>query len=88
MSSIDLGVYISNSTSVESFVEIAVRIGLKGFATQIEGTISNEQGLSVAKRADVLDRGLNSVKKQTTRLRSQTLIVAVPLTTVEEFQVQ
>lgn len=83
MSSIDLGVYISDSTSIESFIEIAARIGLKGFATQIEGPISNEQGLSVAKRADVLGRGLNSVKKETTRIRSQTLIVAVPLTTVE-----
>ncbi|MHA2025439.1 MAG: RNase P subunit p30 family protein [Candidatus Thorarchaeota archaeon] len=83
MTSIDLGVYISDSTSIESFIEIATRIGLKGFATQIEGPISKEQGFSVVKRADVLSRGLDSVRKQTTRIRSNTMIIAVPLTTVE-----
>jgi RNase P/RNase MRP subunit p30 len=84
VSSIDFGVYISDSTSLESFIEITQRIGLTGFATPIEGDlISKEHGLSVLKRADVLSRGLNAVKKQITRIRPQAMIVAVRLTTIE-----
>jgi RNase P/RNase MRP subunit p30 len=84
VSSIDLGVYISDSTSIESFIEIAKRIGLSGIATQFKGdSISDEQGFSVIVRTDVLGRGLNAIKKQTTRVRPQTMIVAVPLTTIE-----
>lgn len=84
MSSIDFGVYISDSTSLDSFAKVAMKIGLAGFATQIDsGMITKEDGLSILKRADVVGRGLNTVKKQTTKIRPQAMIVAIPLTTVE-----
>lgn len=86
MSSIDLGVYMSAPTSLESFIEMAKRIGLSGFATKeiVDGSITKmENGFSVLRRADVSGRGLTSVKKQITKVRPQTMITAIPLTTVE-----
>ena len=86
MSSIDVGVYVSDPNGLDSFIEMASRIGLTGFTAQgIEGgpIIELENGLSILRRTDMSGRGLNSFKKQIANVRKQSMIVAVPLTTIE-----
>ncbi|MHA1951869.1 MAG: RNase P subunit p30 family protein [Candidatus Thorarchaeota archaeon] len=86
MSSIDYAVNMSTPTSLESFTEMAKKIGLAGFATQeVEDgpIIMTDNGLSVLRRIDVSGRGLTSVKRQITKIRPKAMIVALPLTTVE-----
>jgi len=86
VSSIDVGVYVSDPNDLESFIEMASKIGLTGFTAQsIKGgpIIKLEDGFSVLRRADVSGRGLNSIKKQISNARKQSMIVAIPLTTVE-----
>lgn len=86
MSSIDVGVYVSEPNNLESFIEMALKIGLTGFTMQrIEGgpIVKMENGISILRRADVSGRGLNSIKKHIVNARKQAMIVAVPLTTVD-----
>ncbi len=86
MSSIDVGVYVSDRNDLESFIEMASKISLTGFTAQSieEGPIIKlENGVSILRRTDVSGRGLNSIKKQIANIRKQSMIVAVPLTTVE-----
>lgn len=86
MSSIDIAVYVSDPTSLDSFIEMAERIGLAGFATlELVGgpIIKMSNGVSVFRRIDVSGRGLTSVRNQTTKIRPKAMIIALPLTTVE-----
>ena len=53
---IDIGVCVSDSKSIESFVQMAQKIGFTGFATHsIQGEPDQhfEDGFSVLKRTDV-----------------------------------
>lgn len=86
MSSIDVGVYVSDRNDLESFIEMTSKIGLTGFTAQsIESgpILKLENGISILRRTDVAGRGLNSIKKQIVNARKQSMIVAVPLTTIE-----
>lgn len=85
MSSIDLGVYTSDSTSLESFIAIASKIGLAGLATkETTGPVIKWDGdFSVLRRVDITGRGLSSIKNQVRKTRKTATILAVPLTTVE-----
>jgi RNase P/RNase MRP subunit p30 len=85
VSSIDLGVSMSDSTSLESFIKIASRIGLAGFATkEVDSPITEpERGFSLLKRTNLKGRGLPSIKKQLSKMRGQSMILAVPLSSVE-----
>jgi len=86
MSSIDVGVYVSDPNSLDSFIEMASKIGLIGLTTQNIDSgpiVKLENGLSLLRRTDVSGRGLNSIKKQIANVRKQSMIVAIPLTTVE-----
>ncbi|MFX1482465.1 MAG: RNase P subunit p30 family protein [Promethearchaeota archaeon] len=86
MSSIDLGVYVSSTIELVPFSEIATKIGLTGFTAQ---TLDNspikhlESGISVLRRSDVIGRGLSAIKRKIAGVRKQSMIVAIPLTTVE-----
>lgn len=87
MSSIDLGVYVSDSNDFESFTEMALKIGLTGFAAESikkDGPlVRSDNGLSILRRVDVSGRGLKSIKKQIGNVRKQSMIIAIPLTTVD-----
>ncbi|MFW9793428.1 MAG: RNase P subunit p30 family protein [Candidatus Thorarchaeota archaeon] len=86
MSSLDLGVYVSDLKVLESFIEMAKKIGLSGFTAQnVEDgpLIKLNDGFSVLSRADISGRGLNSIRKRVSNVREESMIVAVPLTTVE-----
>ncbi|MFW9981733.1 MAG: RNase P subunit p30 family protein [Candidatus Thorarchaeota archaeon] len=86
MPALDLGVTISDSNNIDSFIEMASRIGLAGLAALNinSGPITKmDNGFSVLNRFDVSGRGLKSIKKQVANARKQSMIVSVPLTTVE-----
>jgi RNase P/RNase MRP subunit p30 len=83
---IDIGVCISDPTELESFVQIAQKIGFSGIATHnIEGKPEQhfENEFSILKRADVFGRGLKSIRKQVDSVRKHSMIVSVKLTSVE-----
>ena len=82
---IDLGVCVPDSKSVESFVQMAQKIGFAGFATHnIQGEPDQYFGddFSILKRADVLGRGLKTIRKQVDKVRKHSMIVSVKLATV------
>jgi len=85
VSSIDLGVSMSDSTKLESFIKMASRIGLSGFATkEVDGLIVEpKRGFSLLKRMDLKGRGLTAIKNQVFKMRGLSMILAVPLTSVE-----
>ena len=83
---IDLGVCVPDSKSLDSFVQMAVKLGITGFATNnIEGRSDQhlEGGFSFLKRVDVSGTGLRSIKKQVGDVRQNAMIVSVKLTSVE-----
>lgn len=83
---IDIGVCVSDPKELESFVQIAQKIGFSGFATHnIEGKLDQhfEKEFSVLKRADVFGRGLKSIRKQVENVRKHSMIVSVKMTSVE-----
>ena len=83
---IDIGVCVSDPESLESFVQMAQKIGFTGFATHnVEGNPDQqlENGFSILKRADVSGRGLNSIRKQVDSVRKHSMIVSVKLASVE-----
>jgi RNase P/RNase MRP subunit p30 len=83
---IDIGVCVSDPRELESFVQIAQKIGFSGIATHnIEGKPDQhfENEFSILKRADVFGRGLKSIRKQVDSVRKHSMIVSVKLTSVE-----
>ena len=83
---IDIGVCVSDPKSLESFVQMAQKIGFTGLATHnIEGGPEQhfENGFSILKRADVSGRGLKSIRKQVDGVRKRSMIVSVKLASVE-----
>lgn len=83
---IDLGVCVSDTKSLDSFVQMAMKLGLTGFATSnIEGGPVQrlENGFTILKRVDVSGKGLRSIKKQVTEVRQDAMIVSVKLSSVD-----
>jgi RNase P/RNase MRP subunit p30 len=83
---IDIGVCVSDPERLESFVQIAQKIGFTGLATyNIEGESDQhlENKFSILKRADVSGRGLKSIRKQVDSVRKHSMIVSVKLSSVE-----
>ncbi len=83
---IDLGVHISDPKRLESFVQMAQKIGFTGFAADEiaeDSYQSFKNGFSILKRVDVSGRGLKSIKKQVDNVRKHSMIVAVKLTSIE-----
>ncbi|MFW9961946.1 MAG: RNase P subunit p30 family protein [Candidatus Sifarchaeia archaeon] len=83
---IDLGVCVSDPEDLESFVQMARKIGFTGIATHnIEGKPDQffQDGFSVLRRVDISGRGLKSVRKKVESERKQVMIVSVTLTSIE-----
>ena len=83
---IDIGVYISDPKSLESFVQIAQKLGFTGLASHnIEGEPDKhlDKSFSILRRADITGRGLRLLKKQVDSVRKHSMIVSVKLSTVE-----
>ncbi|MFW9837490.1 MAG: RNase P subunit p30 family protein [Candidatus Thorarchaeota archaeon] len=83
---IDVGVCIPEQDSLQSFIQIAEKLGFTGLATNnIEGDVSRQIGykFSILRRADVSGRGLRSLRKKVETARKQSLVVSVKLGSVE-----
>jgi RNase P/RNase MRP subunit p30 len=82
---IDIGVCVSDPKSLESFIQMAKKIGFTGLATHnIEGEPEQhfENEFLILKRADVSGRELKSVRKQVDNARRHSMIVSAKLASV------
>jgi RNase P/RNase MRP subunit p30 len=83
---IDIGVCVSTPKDLESFVQMAQKLGFTGIATHnIEGEPEQlfENKFTILKRSDVFGRGLKSLRKQVDNVRRRSMIVSVKLASVE-----
>ncbi|KXH70560.1 MAG: hypothetical protein AM326_04140 [Candidatus Thorarchaeota archaeon SMTZ-45] len=83
---IDIGVYGSDQKSLDSFVEMARKLGFTGFATHnVEGGPDQQlqDGFSILKRVDFSVRGVKALRKQVDSIRKHVMIVSVKLASVE-----
>ncbi|MFW9835507.1 MAG: RNase P subunit p30 family protein [Candidatus Thorarchaeota archaeon] len=81
----DLGV-CSDPSNQDSFIQIALELGFNGFASHTVEAGPEQQvqsDFSILKRTDVSGRGLKSIRKKVDSVRRHSMIVSVPLSTVE-----
>ena len=79
---IDLNVRISTSKSLDSFVKMAEKLGLTGFATfqQRDAPFETlESGMNIFVRVDLPESGLRAAKKDVKEARQRAALIAVPL---------
>lgn len=77
---------MSDSTQLESFVQMARNIGFTGLATHnIEGEPDHllQSGFSVLRRADIFGKNLKIVRKQVDSVRKDVMIVSVRLNSID-----
>lgn len=84
--SIDLGVLASDATKIDSFSEMASNLGLVGFAivglpTDPFKTLA--KGMVVYSRVALHGKSINSVRKQIDQIRRKSMIVSVPIKSIE-----
>ncbi len=84
--SVDLGVLASDATEIDSFSDMASKLGLSGIAvvglhTEPFKTIT--EGMMVYSRVILHGKSINSVRKQIDQIRRKTMIVSVPLKSIE-----
>ena len=83
---VDIGVCSSDTKDLDSFVQMAQKIGFAGFATtNIEGAFDQqlENGFFILRRADVAGKGLKSIRKKVDDVRRNSMIVSVKLASIE-----
>ncbi len=84
--SVDLGVLVSDATEINSFSDMVRKLGLTGFT--IVG-LPNEpfktlaEGMMVYSRVILHGKSINSVRKQIDQIRRKSMIVSVPLKSIE-----
>lgn len=84
--SFDLGVLAVDVTKIDSFGDMARKLGLIGFATiglQSEPLKPITEGLQICNRVILQGKSINSVRKQIDKTRRKTMIVSVPLRSIE-----
>ena len=84
--SIDLGVFVSNIANIDSFGEMARKLGLSGFAISSSNNDpywSLAENLIVYRRAVLHGKSINSVRKQINNIRRKTMIVSVDLKSID-----
>ena len=84
--SIDLGILASNVTELDSFSDMATKLGLSGFA--IVGFLAEPikklaNTMNMYNRMILHGKSINSVRKQIDKIRRKSLIVSVPLKSIE-----
>ena len=84
--SVDLGVLASDATKIDSFSDMASKLGLTGFAlvglpTDPVKTLA--EGMMVYSRVILNGKSINSVRKQIDQIRRKSMIVSVPLKSIE-----
>ena len=84
--SIDLGVIISDITKINSFGDMAMKLGLSGFAISSSNNDpywSLAENLDVYRRIDLHGKSINSVRKQISNIRRKAMIVSVDLKSID-----
>lgn len=82
---VDIGVCVSDPKNLDSFVQMAQKIGFTGLATHnIQGEPDQHFGddFSILKRVDVSGRDLKSIRKQVDNVRKHSMIVSVKIASV------
>ena len=84
--SIDLGVIVSDIAKINSFGDMAKKLGLSGFAisSSNNGPYWNlSKNFAVYRRINLHGKSINSVRKQITNIRRKTVIVSVDLKSID-----
>ena len=84
--SFDLGVLITDVAKIDSFSDMANKLGLKGFAVvglQSEPLKTITADIQVCNRVILHGKSINSVRKQIDKIRRKAMIVSVPLRSIE-----
>ena len=84
--SFDLGVLTKDVAEIDSFGDMANKLGLKGFAIvgmQSEPLKTITADLQVCNRVILHGKSINSVRKQIDKIRRKAMIVSVPLRSIE-----
>ncbi len=84
--SVDLGVLASDATEIDSFSGMASKLGLTGIA--VVGLLTDPfktlaENMMVYSRVILHGKSINSVRKQIDKIRRKTMIVSVPLKSIE-----
>jgi len=84
--SIDLGVLVSDTNEIDSFRDMAHKLGLAGFA--IVGLSTDpfktlDESMMAYSRVTLHGKSINSVRKQIDQIRRKSMIVSVPLKSIE-----
>lgn len=84
--SIDLGVFVSDITNINSFGDMAWNLGLSGIAISSSNNDtywSLSEGLTAYRRVNLHGKGINSVRKQINNIRRKTVIISVDLKSID-----
>ena len=84
--SIDLGILSPDATEIDSFGDMATKLGLSGFAVVesfAEPFRQLTENMMVYSRAILHGKNINSVRKQISNTRRKSMIVSVPLKSIE-----
>jgi RNase P/RNase MRP subunit p30 len=84
--SVDLGVLAPDTTSLDSFGDIATKLGISGFAVigpHVEPYRAIAENLMVYSRVVLQGKTINSIRKQVGKVRRKAMIVSVPLKFIE-----
>jgi RNase P/RNase MRP subunit p30 len=84
--SFDLGVLTTDVAEIDSFSDMANKLGLKGFAVvglQSEPLKTITADMQVCNRVILHGKSINSVRKQIDKIRRKAMIVSVPLRSIE-----
>jgi len=84
--SIDLGILAPDVTEIDSFGDMATKLGLSGFA--VVGSFAESfkqltENMMVYSRVILHGKNINSVRKQISNTRRKSMIVSVPLKSIE-----
>ena len=79
-------IFLSDITDIKSFTVIAKKLGLSGFAVTGDridsiSTITND--IPIYSRMNLTGKSINSVRKSLEKTRKKTIIVSVPLKSIE-----
>lgn len=84
--SVDLGVLASDATEIDSFRDMASKLGLTGFAVvglHTEPFKTLDENMMSYSRVILHGKSVNSVRKQIDKTRRNSMIVSVPLKSIE-----
>lgn len=84
--SVDLGVLVSDATEIDSFCDMASKLGLTGFTTVGLPTgpfKTLDEGMMAYSRVTLHGKSINSVRKQIDQIRRKSMIISVPLKSID-----